>query len=663
MSGATLEVVVTDDPDDVQAPAIVLGSLAARMGGAPQGEDLRMETYRLRVMDGLVLIAGHGAVADLATSHGVYTLLRDLGCDWIMPGTDGEIIPARETVTVSVRDRQESPSFNVRQAWYGGRALRNRVANYEFYRWLQRMRMHNRRMELLAFEGPVHSLGSHAWRGFSRRKELQENPEMLALRQFPGVTPHSTFRRSGSQIETTHPRVIEIAIESIRQRFENNGWASDKKVAIGMGPADGWGMSRSEETRAIEAGRPTFDSGRPDGTDVVILFLNTILEALEDEFPNLYLSYYVYSWHANYPARYRPHPRVAIEVADINFSRFHGSGSTSSKSRAYFREILEQWGALHAEQGNIMHRYYYGYNVANAYLPLLQLRMYGEGIPFVHELGFSGLRFNFYDNWLMAGPNAYFAARLAWDYSLDWRDLLQEYCAKAFGVAADEMQQYFLAMSRRQHDAGMETGQYYSYHLIYDRPFLQEMDALLETAANRATTDFARRNIQNATVQIERLHLWLNYHERLLDFDFTGAREAHQAMRDALERDRERNVHFRNDLAMGWFNRFFNRFLEGSVQYSSAPYAMVYPVPERLKTAFDPMVKGQRLLFYGRDISDRHYIRTATFDSTWDAQGLFGYRKGAVWYRIPFTLESLPEEDGHGVGLFVGGACGVIRVW
>ena len=100
-------------------------------------------------------------------------------------------------------------------------------------------------------------------------------------------------------------------------------------------------------------------------------------------------------------------------------------------------------------------------------------------------------------------------------------------------------------------------------------------------------------------------------------------------------------------------------FDETGIQYSTGDYAIVYKIPDRLKTALDRDAYGQHLNFQGPEINDEHYFTTRTFGATWDAQGLAGYRQGAVWYRVPLTL---PAGQAN-YGLFVGGVDNQVRVW
>lgn len=658
MSRVELEVVVTDNPKDVKGPALIIGSLASAMGAKPAGKNgNNPEAFRIKAAGDRVLIGCNG---DIGASHGVYEVLRMLGCDWLFPGAEGEVIPEKKNVSLADTDITQSPSFNLRHAWYGGLNHNKREQANEFFKWLQRQKMQ------ITHHGN-YKIGGHTFYHFNKifKEELEKNPELYALRK----NPDGTLQRRGPQLETTNPRVIELAIDYIRKEFEKNKWSKDADVCIAMGPDDGGGLSVSPESQNAGTDRKSPDSGQPDGTDLIVLFINTILEKTKEEFPNLKLGFFLYSWHADYPMRYQPDPRLAIEIADINFSRLHGVGDESSKSRYYYKNILEQWGNLHKKQGNVMHRWMYAYNVANSYLPISHLKIWGEGIPFDKSIGVSGMRFNMSRDWSVSGASNYLGARMVWDHTLDWKKVVHEYCEKAYGKGADAAEQYMLEMTKRQSESGQEAGSFFSYPLMYDYDFISRMDSLLDMAEKSTDNDIGKLRLKYLKLQPQRLRMFLDFRKKISEFDFVGARAAHQKMLDGLYEDYRLNRNFCS--GFDYICGFADRFLTESVKYSTGQYAIAYRIPERLKTAFDRDSYGENLNYFGRDINDKDYIITSTYDSTWDAQGLAGYRKGAVWYRIPVTIPkdyprySEPNwiADKRPFGLFIGGAEGRISVW
>ena len=265
MSGTELEIIITDDPKKIKSPAIVIGTLANRLGAKPGLKSELGESYRLKTGKGMLLIGGESPVG---ASYGIYELLERLGCDWVMPGPDGEVIPKRSTVTVPQLDIEESPSFAVRFPDYLSPTKTTRA---EIDQWKLR-----HKQQIARDWHPLKMKGGHVWGILIRRykKQFKENPEMLALvRQ-----PDGTMKRKGPQLETTNPEVLDLFVDYIRKMFKENSWAKDKTVCIGIGPSDGGEFSQSPESIAAGSGRTDPMSGDPDITDLQILLANQLIK-------------------------------------------------------------------------------------------------------------------------------------------------------------------------------------------------------------------------------------------------------------------------------------------------------------------------------------------------------------------------------------------------
>ncbi len=212
MAGAKLEVVETDDEKVIKGPALVLGSLADKLGCVVEPTKWS-EGYRILVRGQQVLIQGE---KPQGVSYGIYSLLGKLGCDWVMPGKLGEIIPNRPTVEVPAMDERSAPDFGMRELWYrGGAALvtEQEVADFELWKRRQRLGV----AEALRYNGT-----GHEWHAIIDRHKaaFDADPEMLALvRQ-----PDGSLARKGPQLEVTNPKLVELVVEDIRQKFTSAGW-------------------------------------------------------------------------------------------------------------------------------------------------------------------------------------------------------------------------------------------------------------------------------------------------------------------------------------------------------------------------------------------------------------------------------------------------------
>lgn len=654
MSGATLPVVITDDPAQVKQPAVVIGQLATRMGAKPNAVSPSLETFRLIAGDGLLLVGGE---SDIAARHGVYSLLRKLGCEWVMPGKIGEVLPERKTIAIEPMDLSDTPDFEFRSLWYRGYPNRTDAEFQRFYQWMWRQQGRER------FGHPLFGAAGHMWDALIRRNQavFDANPEMLALvRKGDG-----TLVREGPQLESVDPRVVDLFVEHIQNAYEANiaagKWTTDTAAGFSVGPADGMGYSVSAEALAASAGRIDPVVGELDRTDECVLLANRVLERVTKQYPNAHVGYYTYSTHADYPLRYKPHPNLIQILAPINYSRYHSLLDPNSKTQAIYRDILQPWFDLSAEQGNVIWYRGYNWNLAENFLPYTKVRIWGEELPWYHEHGVIGMDVEATKQWATLAASDYVFMRLAWDTDQDWRDLLRDFCNAAYGPAAEPMLAYHLRLIDQQHGAGQEAGSYHALHLIYDDAFITAARADFKQARSLAATEEQHQRIQHSAWSIDALELYLAYHAATLAFDFELAAERLQALYDHWNEVYAVNPDLVASEAPQYFNRFLKRFVEQAKRYSTGENRVVARLPDELKTMFDPNDAGHRMNFFEPSLNDDGYLRTKTYSTTWDAQGLVGLRDGAVWYRFAFDLPD--DTAGQPLGLFIGSVEDLAEVW
>lgn len=653
MSGTLLEV-VTNATEIGRGPAIVLGDLATKSGCVPQKLCESKEGFRIKVTKDQVLISGE---SDAAVLFGVYSLLEKLGCDWVMPGPIGEIIPRQDTVKVPVMDESSAPDFSMRNLWYRGYpAPRLPQEGANFGQWLQRQKGGT-------WNHPTSGAGGHIWDAFigKHKVDFDKDPTMLALVR----APDGSLKRMGPQLESTHPRVIELFVQDIKETYRHyiqaGKWTKDSVAAFGIGPADGLGYSMSSDSQQAGAGRLDPIIGELDRTDELVLLGNRILAEVHKEYPNAYVGFYSYSTHADFPARYKPDPKMVIIFAPINFSRFHSVLDSNSKTQRYYRDVVEQWGKLASEQGNILIYRGYNWNLAENMMPYTKIRIWGEELPFYKKNGISGLRVEATKAWSINGASDYVFMKLAWDTSLDWKKVLHTYCVKSFGSGAPAMERYYLRLIDTQHGAGQEAGSYSAFHLIFNEEWVTTSKKDLDQALKAATTPGDKTRIEYVGYGVEALRLYLVYHKATMAFDFTAAKAAYEAMMAHWDKTYKINTELVANEVPEYLERFIKNFVDQGLKYSSSPYRMVYKLPDELPTMFDPNEIGHRMNSFDPSINDSGFVRTKTYSSTWDAQGLTGLRTGAVWYRVHFSVPS--DAQKKPLGLLIGGVEDEARVW
>ena len=600
------------------------------------------EAFRLRSEKNKVFISGESPIG---VSHGLYELLQQLGCDWVMPGSLGEIIPANPDPKLPDQDIEQAPSFDYRNPWTppGNRLMKTQYAP-DYALWKVRHKLSHAGMV-----PPQRNCGGHKWKDFIRlyQKQFDANPEMYALvRQ-----PDGTFRRQGPQIETTNPKLLDLYEKHIRNMFRKNKWPHDKLVGIGVGPADGGGSSESKETMDAASGKRDPLSGNPEKTDVMILFCNQLLERLEKDFPNLYLGFYLYSWHADYPVRYQIHPKIVLVIADISYSRMH-STLEEVPTRHYYRNILKKW----EHTPNMKFFRGYNWNLAENILPYSKLKMWADDLPLYHKLGIRGVDNESNCAWATLAPSNYFEAKMLWNVNSDPAEVLHRFCRSAYGKAAPPLEQYYRMLTKRQSEAKQEAGSFHSFGLIYDNDFLDRADQLFDRARKLAETPEQKQRVEMAYIPVRQLRLFLTMRAKMHAFEFAEAEKLFRQIQQERQAEIKKNPYAVSAAAVSYFNRFFQDCITAAAKYSSAPYKIVYRLPEQMPVAFDPTSRGEELGFAAPETNDRDWLRMKTYSSTWAAQGLIGI-SGSVWFRA-----RVPKLTGD-LGLLIGGADRIVKVY
>ena len=624
-----------------EATDVVLGDASVKPASASP------EAFRLVVSNGVVKIGGN---TPAGVAYGIYRFLREAGCDWVMPGPEGEVVPSRPNLPlVEGLDIEEAPSYASRYGWF---VCRDKRLNEMLSRWCLRLGGQ------IALDPDFHPEG-HVWGTIIKENQaaFDSDPTLYALQR----NKDGTVSRGGCQFEETDPRVLEMSVEHIRREFRKNRWANDRAVCLPMGPADGEALSLSEASRRVASGRFDSESSRPDGTDNVIRYLNALLARTKDEFPNLKLGFYLYSWHGGFPVREVPDPRIVPVIADINFSRFHGIGDETSKTRFHYENIIRKWAALAAKQGNELVYRPYSWNLAEGWMPYSKILIWSREIPLFHSLGVRHFRANYTLGWNVNAPHSYLAMRLAWNAAQDGLKVFDDFCRAAYGKASGPMKDYHLAIDARQREAGQEAGAFWAFSLMYDAEFVRRMERLLDRADALADSAADRRRIEMfGREPLGHLKRYLAFRGHLAEYDFAAAGEEWNRTIDESEAEgkkNELNVPRWGRLAVF---RGFRDFCARAVQCSTGDYRIVARIPDRMKTAIDREGNGEELGFFRPHINDRDWFETKTWSSTWDAQGLSAYRTGFVWYRAHVRV---PKSEAAWRGLFIGGVDTVVRVW
>ena len=377
------------------------------------------EAYAIRSREKSVLLLG---ATDLAAGHAAYRLLEELGCRWFFPNpTDTwEVIPKIADLTIR-KDVTDRPTFLERRIWYAWGIFnddghpaqtpdRPRNAGSDYADWSRRNHM----------AGSFVTNTGHAYEGIAREKaaEFEAHPEYWAL---------VDGKRQGPQFELGNPALRRLVIDWAIKQIKDN----PSLDMVSVDPADGYGLSQSEESKAY---------GQGSAADASFMLANDVARALQNEFPgeNKMVGMYAYNWHSD-PPPFALEPNVYIQLT-----------TSFNAGRLTFDELLEQWPKNARNLG--FYDYYStwlwdhdmwpGGRVADANYVTGMIRRF-QGANLKSGAYATSISAESSNNWGVNGRGYYLASRLMWNPDLDAESVLDDFYEHAFGPAAAAMKKFY----------------------------------------------------------------------------------------------------------------------------------------------------------------------------------------------------------------------------
>ncbi len=656
MSGAELAVVEEGDLPAGMLPLRIGAAADTALEDAVRAVGDNPSAFALRVTDEGIAIRG---LRDDGTLFGAYELLEQLGVRWFIPGELGRVIPELATITVDHQDTISVPSMDYF-------TLQNIHDNTD---WARRNR---------APFGQARPTGRHG---------LPGNP--------PAGTGRQTCLTGGHE-----PGALDAVVGSIRGSHE----PTDEPLYLAMGPHDGGGYCQCEDCRALDQGVMDPFYGAESMTDRYIWFFNQILDALEDDYPNLHIVWYVYS-HYMMPPAIEMNPRIVGVLAPIAMDRIRGMDNPMSPDRHGLRWLIDEW-----QKRGYHEMYYRGYynNLACVNFPLSQIDRLRNEVPALHERGVNVFRVEVIrQSWATSPLTLYLASKVMWDVDTDVDALLDDFYTKFYGPAEAPMRQYHEQLEAAFRDTPYFTGSSYVYFPIFkNHPRRDALRALLDEAADLAerdgrggwrdrlraligrdpeTDDDGQPNLYADRVNLiregyRRMDLFLDMikarnrhefaaaHEQMQEFDehsimlseillegehLTGAR-ANQHMHRAL------HWRHRPDVGGNYFSRFFRHTVAQGHERTVERGDLVAALPDEWDFLLDPADIGEIGGWQRPGELGGNWQPMKTSSRSWSDQGLH-YYKAAGWYRT--NVEVPAEFEGRPVYLWVGAVDTWAKVW
>lgn len=417
MTGVRLPVVADDGP--LPDRAILLGETrhTARLLGAPADlAALGDDGFRIKTCAPHLLIIGGAA---RGTLYGVYEVLeRFLGCRWY--ASWHSVIPARDAIVIPSVDEAQKPAFVMREPfWYdmfdGDLAARNRCNG-------NAMRLADRHGGKIRFGG---GLFVHTFNTLCPPEEFFDaHPEY-----FSEIDGKRVGERS--QLCLTNPDVLKIVTERVLARIRQDQGAR----LFSVSQNDWLNFCTCAACRAI-------DDREASHAGTMITFVNGVAEAVEREFPDVWIETLAYQYTRKPPKTVRPRRNVVPRLCSIECDFSKPLARSAFEQNLRFVEELRAWGAMTDK----LYVWDYTTNFRDYIAPFPNVRALQENARLFRDNGVVGL----FEQGAYQGRHGDFAelkawllAKWLWDPETPAGPLLDDFFSGYYGAAAPLVRRYF----------------------------------------------------------------------------------------------------------------------------------------------------------------------------------------------------------------------------
>ncbi len=206
---------------------IVLGSPAfiqEMTGIQVPVEDLRYDGYWVLSDDTKILVSG---LEKRSVLYGVYRLLEDVGCKWMFPGPEGEVLPQTANLVFRQGEILDNPDFEVRASTDDTKkdeiADSYAIETLEKFDWAGKNRLNTYFQGCNLFTGDVYlkpllmrelnkrgfrwEVGGHSTWSYVPRELFGEKPELF--REVDGV------RRPDGNFCASNPEAVQMVVDGV----------------------------------------------------------------------------------------------------------------------------------------------------------------------------------------------------------------------------------------------------------------------------------------------------------------------------------------------------------------------------------------------------------------------------------------------------------------
>jgi len=427
LTGVTLPIITDDAP--LPARAILLGATrhsAQLLGGpldlAPLGDD----GFRLKTCPPHLLILG-GPLR--GTLYGVYEMLERFGgCRWYTSWHS--VIPRLDTWEVPPIDETQVPAFAMREPfWFdmfdGDLAARNKANG-------NAMRLTEKHGDRIRFGGGqfVHTANLLC----PPDEFFATHPEYFSEINGKRVKDHT-------QLCLTNPEVLKIVTARVLAQIRSDPGAK----LFSVSQNDCYNFCTCAACKAV-------DEREESHAGTLIQFVNQVAEAVEQEFPTVWIETLAYQYTRKPPKTLRPRHNVVPRLCSIECDFSQALDQSNFEQNRAFVTDLRAWSAMTDKL------YVWDYTTNfNQYLA-----------PFPNVLALQGNARLFRDNHVVglfeqgayqgrhgdfAELKAWLLAKWLWNPGLPAEPLLNDFFAGYYGAAAPVVRRYFDELHTFYHDS------------------------------------------------------------------------------------------------------------------------------------------------------------------------------------------------------------------
>ena len=402
---------------------LLVGAGAAKLAVADFSiEGLGADGIVMRTAGSDLILAGG---QPRGTLYAVYTFLQDeLGCRWW--SSTESTIPKRPNLEVDRLNVRYVPVLEYREPYWfdafdGDWAVRNRCNGH-------RPRLDAKRGGKHTYEGFVHTF----YPLIPPQKYFKGHPEW-----FSQIKGKRTYERA--QLCLTNEQMRAELVKNLKERLRNNPAATIASVSQN----DWRGNCQCAKCAAIEK-----EEGSPAG--LMLRFVNSVAEEIEDEFPNVAVSTLAYQYTRKPPKITRPRHNAIVRLCSIECSFSKPLGDERNQE---FRDDIVGWSKI----CDRLYIWDYTTNFRHHVMPHPNLRVLGPNVKFFVDHNVKGIfeqgAYGTYGA-EMAELRAWVLARLLWEPTLDGQQLIDEFIAGYYGPAGPHIEDYL----KVTHDAVEASG-------------------------------------------------------------------------------------------------------------------------------------------------------------------------------------------------------------